>query len=555
MPVLTTTGKNLFDKSKTLENCALEGTSNVVLKGWKDYFVSDYIPVKKNEPIFIPYTGSARKIYCDKNKEYVRQIINSDSYFTPEFDGFIRLTFLNVDLNTYQLEYNTQATSYEPHKSNILTTNEEVTLRGIGDVKDELNLLTGELTQRVGEIVLNGDESIAIAPEVSNDTHLYFNFTGVFVGAKNHGKLICDVFSHTPGIYGEKQTTEGITIGNKGWGSIRIKANKLSTQNVTGFKKWLSLNPITVQYQLATESVKTVDLTVTDQDGNTIPHIQTQPTVTHITSSSDYLIPTVTIDNNLAYDTIIKPSTLYTVRFKHDTVNTDNPLTVDLGGTTQEVTSTEFTITTPSTLTHNQLVFSGKNNVVSEVQVIEGDVTNIEYPFFEGMSDVRFTDMTRNVNLFDIKDTVSGFFNVNGGIESPDFGNLISNYIKVKPNTTYVYNHGGFVASFADYWTAIKFYKDDKGSTSTALQDTTGTVLDKNGKAYYIGGGRYTVTGKTGYNTFQFTTPSDCEYIRIGSRGLSYSGAWATLYQLDNFDDSKFIARNCPFIFGKGGRI
>ena len=31
-----------------------------------------------------------------------------------------------------------------------------------------------------------------------------------------------------------------------------------------------------------------------------------------------------------------------------------------------------------------------KNNVVSEVQVIEGDVTNIEYPFFEGMNDVKF---------------------------------------------------------------------------------------------------------------------------------------------------------------------
>ena len=36
-------------------------------------------------------------------------------------------------------------------KSYILTVNEEVELRGIGDVKDELDLLTGELTQRIGE--------------------------------------------------------------------------------------------------------------------------------------------------------------------------------------------------------------------------------------------------------------------------------------------------------------------------------------------------------------------------------------------------------------------
>jgi hypothetical protein len=421
---------------------------------------------------------------------------------------------------------------------------EALTLRGIGDVKDELDLQTGKLTQRIGEIVLDGSENW-VASTNQERTAYILPHKGVAKVFREpiSDKWICagnsnakfDTFFYIGASYFNYITNQEVSLAD--------------------FKAQLSDNPVSVQYFLATESIKTVDLTVTDQDGNTIPHIQTQPTITHITSSSDYLIPTVTIHNNLSYDTIIKPSTLYTVRFKHDTVNTDNPLTVDLGGTTQEVTSTEFTITTPSTLTHNQLVFSGKNNVVSEVQVIEGDVTNIEYPFFEGMSDVRFTDMTRNVNLFDIKDTVSGFFNVNGGIESPDFGNLISNYIKVKPNTTYVYNHGGFVASFADYWTAIKFYKDDKGSTSTVLQDTIGTVLDKNGKAYYIGGGRYTVTGKTGYNTFQFTTPSDCEYIRIGSRGLSYDGAWATLYQLDNFDDSKFIARNCPFIFGKGGRI
>ena len=36
-------------------------------------------------------------------------------------------------------------------KTNILTCNENVTLRGIGDVKDELDLLTGKLTQRIGE--------------------------------------------------------------------------------------------------------------------------------------------------------------------------------------------------------------------------------------------------------------------------------------------------------------------------------------------------------------------------------------------------------------------
>ena len=43
-------------------------------------------------------------------------------------------------------------------KTNILSCNEEVTLRGIGDVRDELDLTTGKLTQRICEVVLDGIE-------------------------------------------------------------------------------------------------------------------------------------------------------------------------------------------------------------------------------------------------------------------------------------------------------------------------------------------------------------------------------------------------------------
>ena len=43
-------------------------------------------------------------------------------------------------------------------KTNILSTPEDLELRGIGNVKDELNVATGELTQRIGEVVLDGSE-------------------------------------------------------------------------------------------------------------------------------------------------------------------------------------------------------------------------------------------------------------------------------------------------------------------------------------------------------------------------------------------------------------
>lgn len=289
-----------------------------------------------------------------------------------------------------------------------LTLEQVVELRGIGDVKDELDLQTGKLTQRIGEVVLDGSKEWSSNALLNNGIMVYM------CQSYTNGKIVTDnVVSSTLPFYNLDYlkglaTLDGLTDAFITTITSRGKINlafKKPFSDLNQLKQYLSQNPITVQYQLATPIVKTIDLSVTDQDGNTIPHIQTQPTVTHITASSDYLIPTVTIDNNLAYDTIIKPSTLYTVRFKRGNVNADNPLTVDLGGTTQTATSTEFTITTPSTLTHSQLVFSGKNNVVSEVQVIEGDVTGIEYPFFEGMNDVKFSDsqfIARGKNLLHV---------------------------------------------------------------------------------------------------------------------------------------------------------
>jgi hypothetical protein len=61
-----------------------------------------------------------------------------------------------LDITNIQLEEGVIATSYEPHKSNILSVNEEVHLHKIGNIQDEFNLLTGKLTQRIGEIVLDG---------------------------------------------------------------------------------------------------------------------------------------------------------------------------------------------------------------------------------------------------------------------------------------------------------------------------------------------------------------------------------------------------------------
>ena len=171
MPVLTTTGKNLFVKSK------LNGGQFTTFNGKNVYKYLDgstnfsYIGKFENNT---QYTISL-KIYrddVDKDKQAfivihysdettTQKIISPDklAVFTSETGktikkitgGFGYNITVYIDLDTTQIEKGTQVSSYEPFKSNILTVNEDVTLRSNGDICDEINLLTGQLAQRIGE--------------------------------------------------------------------------------------------------------------------------------------------------------------------------------------------------------------------------------------------------------------------------------------------------------------------------------------------------------------------------------------------------------------------
>ena len=69
---------------------------------------------------------------------------------TPSDCNYIRICSrgLMLDGAAAQLEKSPTPTSYEPYKTNILTVNEDVELGSVGEVKDELDLLTGKITQR-----------------------------------------------------------------------------------------------------------------------------------------------------------------------------------------------------------------------------------------------------------------------------------------------------------------------------------------------------------------------------------------------------------------------
>lgn len=117
-------------------------------------------------------------------------------------------------------------------------------------------------------------------------------------------------------------------------------------------------------------------------------------------------------------------------------------------------------------------------------------------------------------NLLDVSTMVPGFLSGDGTIFPPDKYNLLSDYIRVLPNTSYVYMCGGYGKMDEEDWTAWFYYQNNAGKKSG---------INK----YRNGGKAETRTGDTRI----FTTPADCCYIRIGSRWLSKDGAWVLLIQ------------------------
>lgn len=447
MPVLKTVGKNLFDK--TIKPIYVGGNGVVTYPNGNYGF--EWQVVKPNTSYVLSYNVDNNSYkrneisYYTKDKVYIKTEAKTTGLFTtPNNAHYIvtRLTVTNEPSNI-QLEEGTVATSYEPFKSNILTTNEEVELRKVGNVQDELNLLTGELTQCIGEIVLDGSDDENWANATSGDGwYRHYMMNNLF----GTDLAISDKYVYLRNL---NDTNNSSVVGKIALhGSVNGYLYVGTNLSLNDFKHSLYQNPITVQYALAEESVKTVDLNVVDQNNTKIDKIHVFDEVTHVNASSDELTPTVNIGKSVSYPTIIKPNTKYTVDLKRN----DKPLTVNLGGT--EVTfasgETRKTITTPSTLTNDKLSYYGIGAKCNEIMLIEGEIErNVDY--FTGMQSVVMQNQmpilsTVGKNLFNPLDLIISESQRVTCVAEPNRLSFryktgshfnSSSYIQLEPNTKY----------------------------------------------------------------------------------------------------------------------
>lgn len=182
-------------------------------------------------------------------------------------------------------------------KTNILTVNEEVELRGIGDVQDTLDCLTGELTERIGEWVFNGTQSINKIEDLGGYVNIRFTVDGVKKGtgflANN---IYCDVLPIVNDLESEYNQECIKLYGQGSYMEIRLTLSKTKVStNANSVNTYLQSNPITVQYRLANESIKTVDLMPSGTHPSTTPYCWKNG---HIQLSSSGLLP------NLEYSVV-----------------------------------------------------------------------------------------------------------------------------------------------------------------------------------------------------------------------------------------------------------
>ena len=321
MPVLTTTGKNLLDVTILDEESEGSGwsykrqgeTMEFISDGASAYqmylkdITSDLINKLKvgktytlsSDITLLTEAKSAVQIaitYVDGTYDYIESHVNG-SYSIEIKQKIKQIRFRLVGqsssnastshliVKNIQLEESSTPTTYEPYKSNILTVNEDVELRGIGDVKDELDLINGETIRKVGKITLNGSENWSDADNALSNTHRF----QVSLSTFKSGSILLNDGGFDNITFGTSYTdTKNIQISGE-HAFIRTLRNEVDS--LDDFKSFLSSNPLTIIGELAVGTTSdTIDISVVDQDGNDAK-LSTFDDLTHVTLSSEGLIP------------------------------------------------------------------------------------------------------------------------------------------------------------------------------------------------------------------------------------------------------------------------
>lgn len=280
-PILTNVGKNLFNFSDlTMKSSWWINVENGITNVKKEDLSTNYsviIPAQSNVQYKVSGNNITRAFYAFLDKDYNvlhanEMVERTTKSLSPQGTAYA-LFYLNHEdiekVTNLQIEEGSTATPYEPYKSNTTTFKQKdgkmIVLRSLPNgVCDTLNVETGEYVQRIGELVVNGDDTITyngISTTANNTVRLVINHPSI----QNNPieTVVCAYCDRSKYQYNYQDTAdiEGFFVAKSNNRIfMRLEKRKLETLNVAGIKKYLSKTPYTFQYELIEPIVTTIDI-------------------------------------------------------------------------------------------------------------------------------------------------------------------------------------------------------------------------------------------------------------------------------------------------------
>ena len=271
-PELTTVGKNLFDSNTKITTGYGINTDNGEPYKQSTHSYTGFLRIKPSTTYTVRQNHSDSWAFAyDKNKKYIglikSNIKNNANFTTPGNAYYVRLDFLSTDtleiIDGFCIEEGSTSTGYEPYQSNLLTVKEDVELRGVGKVRDELDCLTGELIENIFDLdCSNTDFEISdISISSTNTIRFMINNANIKSVADSSKNNMSNKLAYKVMWSGDE---EGYYVTNSNRIVVRLNKDKItSTVTREVIKDYLIENNFKFIVEKTEKSIKTVALNST----------------------------------------------------------------------------------------------------------------------------------------------------------------------------------------------------------------------------------------------------------------------------------------------------
>lgn len=268
-PTLTIQG-NLFD-GEIVNNQDINFDTGVRTEGHRT-IAANFIKVKPNTTYTltrpVPSLNVGLRFYAqDQTFLFSKPFLSFNgqtqaTFTTPEDCYYIKfIDEANTLDNNYFIE--------ETDTRNMVTLTEDLTLRGIGSIRDEVDLLTGETKIRIGTTQLDGSEDDWVTIPAFSKTNV---FRRPFSLAKNEIRdyetkvtnMLTDRLPIVKYNTYDEFNQQGITFSSlhntNTYNDTAFYINLNSSNDVPAFKQWLKEHPVTVHFELKVPAQKQIKL-------------------------------------------------------------------------------------------------------------------------------------------------------------------------------------------------------------------------------------------------------------------------------------------------------